>query len=482
MIEVRRGPSGRRRRRSAPPVTSNPPTSLRGPTARPKLTDLRHRSAPRNAGNRRDRHGQLHPGPRCARGAPGRAGHGALRHGTPSPRPLRARAGAGPRSCGRARDSIVPAVMRTVNEPVPDLGAVPDAPIGLMAVDRGDGQGPRVTPGGPRRLGGCCSRSGQGPVLDRASTPGRRRPRPVGRDRRRRGAMVPGSASAPPWCRPGSHPGTRRRGGTGPRRGVVVGAIAGGCLVTRGRRGGRSCWVAATARRTGGGATTTTSAVERDDGSDPTAMTELASSEAGEGSKGASAPRALGDSVDQYVELADRLLADPSNTELQAQIAGSPVRRCPEAAVTLAQSGLSAEEQVRYQGQRRPDGGRPGLTFRLASLVAPPDAAVVSKSMAKEEDRRRRSTRSSSRLPLNSVSASLSSVVNRALPRRSTGGPCGRTGPPRRVGRCVRPGRPCSRSLGGEGVRRLDGVAGDPAAPAQVVPRDQGRRHRAPCR
>ncbi len=251
-------------------------------------------------------------------------------------------------------DSIVPAVMRTVNEPVPDLGR-PDAPIGLMAVlTAAMAKDPESRPADPAALGRLLQqvqREAGVPVTEL-----RLDPKAGGADLDQSGAtvavaaptMVPKSASAPPVPPPAPPARDTASSGTGPRRGVVVGAIAGAVALVA------VAVVAALVLGGGDGSsdgeaapTTTTSAVG-DDGSDPTATTEPASqSEADEGS-GSLTLELWCDSVDQYVELADRLLADPSNTELQAQIAESGPA-LSEAAVTLAQSGLSAEEQVRYQ-------------------------------------------------------------------------------------------------------------------------------------
>ncbi len=267
-------------------------------------------------------------------------------------------------------DSIVPAVMRTVNEPVPDLGRA-DAPPGLMAVlTEAMAKDPESRPAEPAALGRelqQVQREAGVPVtelrldpkaggadLDRSGatiTAARATTGPVARPT---GAAIPPPPPPPPA--PVGPPGptvVADSDGSGPSRGVLIAAAAAvviamvaAAVVAVFALGDGGSGDEEAAPTSSSSAATSAPAVEEQD---VTSTTASVSDPSGTSGTSASAElEAFCDSVDEYVaganalaagvvEEADRAVLDQLGTELTAD------------ALDLATSGLSAEEQDRYQ-------------------------------------------------------------------------------------------------------------------------------------
>lgn len=251
-------------------------------------------------------------------------------------------------------DSIVPAVMRTVNEPVPDLGR-PDAPPGLMAVlTAAMAKDPESRPADPAALGRQLQqvqREAGAPVTEL-----RLDPKAGGANPDRSGATVtvalpvtgPVVPSPPPSPAP---PAAEPRGGSGPRRGVLLGVVAAAAVLV-----GAAVVAAFVLGGVGGSSggeaqvstTTTDASVADEDTTGTTASSSDASSGAGGGTSDNVDLEEFCDSVDEYVAGANAVLSGDASEADRAAL-DELGTELTDAAVALAQSGLSADEQVRYQ-------------------------------------------------------------------------------------------------------------------------------------
>ncbi|MCB1005688.1 MAG: serine/threonine protein kinase [Acidimicrobiales bacterium] len=257
-------------------------------------------------------------------------------------------------------DSIVPAVMRTINEPVPDLGR-PDVPAALaVALTEAMAKDPATRPADAAAFGRRLQQVQREAGV--AVTELRLDPKAGGGDPARSGATVTtappptapspsapptsaGSMSAPPAAGPPPAPSA---GGDGSRRGLVVGAVAAAVLVLV------VAVVAVVALRGGGSsgdtaaATTTTAAVGPDDAGTTGTTAVSGSSGAAGGSSDNADLESFCDTIDEYAAAADALLVDPNDAEARATVDElGPV--VSEQAVALAQSGLDVDEQARLE-------------------------------------------------------------------------------------------------------------------------------------
>lgn len=252
-------------------------------------------------------------------------------------------------------ESIVPAIMRTVNEPVPDLGR-PDVPPGLMNVlTAAMAKDPSARPADAASLGRLLQqvqREAGVPVTEL-----RLDPKAGGADLDRSGATVtvvpPVSGPVtppPPPPSPASSP-EEPAGGAGPRRGVLIGVVAAAVALV-----GAAVLVALTL---GGGdgssdgearvATTTTDVFAADDDTTgTTASSSGASSETGASASDNLDLEAFCDSVDEYVAGANAVLSGDADEADRAAL-DELGTELTDTAVAVAQSGLSADEQVRFQ-------------------------------------------------------------------------------------------------------------------------------------
>lgn len=248
-------------------------------------------------------------------------------------------------------DSIVPAVIRTINEPLPDLGrpgvppALTSVLVGAMAKAPADRPADVATFG---RLLQRVQRDAGVPVTDLRLDP---KAADGGLDSDSTVTTpAPVTPPPPPPAPPASPTPSGSPGDDGPpvlRRRTVVLAAAGVAatlvvvvLATMVLSGGDDSPGSAAST------TATTAVTAATDGDSDSAATSVASDESA-GSSANAELEAFCDSVDEYVAAADAIVAGTADDGDRAVFSelGSEL---PDTAVALATSGLSTDEQQRY--------------------------------------------------------------------------------------------------------------------------------------
>lgn len=254
-------------------------------------------------------------------------------------------------------ETIVPAVMRTINEPVPDLSEV-DLPSALvdavtMAMAKAPSERP-ATVAAFAQLLQTVQRGAGVPVTELRLDP-RAAASVTGADVRSGDTIVPatGLPPAPPPPPPPASVAVSALAADSaplpspaPRNKMVVAAVSAVAVLVL------VAAVAVLALSGGdddaGGPSSTTSVTTAEDSTGAATTAAVPDTETGGGATENADLEDWCAAVDDYVATADAAVADPTDAELQQELAATG----PElsaTAVELARSGLSSDEQVRYQ-------------------------------------------------------------------------------------------------------------------------------------